>query len=117
MTLNTELKELAKEVLGLRFTVPKSRNRHREVDNAFELISEDMNDIANCTGALQDACDTNMTLFESLIDLYERGHISINPDSPDNIKDFAKDLFGNMRSLIATYEAAKEASTSDSTAG
>ena len=116
MALTKELNVLAKKVLGLRYTVPRSRNRHRELDNAFELISEDLDEIANRIEALQDACDTNMTLFESLIDLYERGHISINPDSPDNIKDFAKDLFGNMRSLIATYEEVKEASTSDSTA-
>lgn len=113
MSLSSELKELATQVKGLRLTVPKSRNRHREVDNVFEIMAGRIVEIANNIEAIQNAYDTNMTLFESLIDIYERGHIIINPDSPDNIKDFAKDLFGSMRCLIAGYEDAKDSSASD----
>lgn len=115
MKIQEQLKSLATEVASLRYTAPKSRNRHRELDRSFCALVKSLNAIAERISALQDSCDTNMTLFESLIELYERGHLSINPDSSENIKDFARDLFGSMRGLIATYEEAKEASTSDST--
>lgn len=114
MKIQEELKKLAAGLSGMRFTAPKSRNRHRELDSAFFAVIKRLRAISNRIEALQESCDTNMILFESLIDLYERGHVCINPDSTDDIKDFAKDLFGSMRSLIATYEKAKESSIFDS---
>ena len=116
MKLQDKIRAIAQNIAGLHSTVARSRNRHRELDLSFDNCSKALKDISDHIESVLESCDTNMTLFESLIELYERGHITINPDSPGNIKDFAKDLFLNMRSLFATYEEAKEASISDSTA-
>ena len=70
-----------------------------------------MKSIAERIEALQDACDTNMTLFESLIDLFERKHIVVADDCPKDIADFARDLFGSMRSLLDAYEKVKDDSS------
>ena len=113
MSIRSALIQLAGSVAELKNSVPKSRNRHRELNVLFSILSDKILHLADDIAALQEACDTNMTLFESLIDMYERGHILVNPDSPANVKDFARDLFGNMRQLIAVYQSAKDGESAD----
>ena len=104
MRVQEELKSLADNIHGMQFVVPRSRNRHRELNNTFEEHKKKLTSIAEHIEALQEACDTNMTLFESLIDLFERKHIVVADDCPKDIADFARDLFGSMRSLLDVYK-------------
>lgn len=110
MKIQEKLKALVTDLTGMRFTAPKSRNRHRELDSAFDSFSSTLKSIAERIEALQEACDTNMTLFESLIDLYERKHIIVADNCPPQIADFARDLFNSMRGLLHAYENVKDAS-------
>lgn len=114
MSIYSEITNLAREIDGLRYTVPKSRNRHREIDSTLSVLSQKINGCATKVKELQESTDTNMALFESLIDLFERKHIIIAQETPKDIADFASDLFGSMRGMIADYERLKGESSSDS---
>lgn len=101
------IQNIAHQIDGLQKTVVKSRNRHREVNRDLTNLALQLLQAAKQIETMQGVGDTNMMLFEALADMYARGHVLINPNSPIDIQNLAKDLFGSMQNLLANYSQAR----------